>query len=70
MDMNVANQIYDAATRMNEAAEKFTKAIVVMAQIEGMKAANKEREINGQSLAYTEHNFDFMAQKLDPDCVS
>lgn len=38
--------------------------LALYAELEGMKASNKERELNGQSLAYNEHHFCEKAQEI------
>lgn len=50
---------------MNEYdVKRLALVLAVQAEIEGMKAINKERELNGASIAYTEQDFGYMADQL------
>jgi len=44
--------------------EDIIEAFALVAEMEGMKAANKMRELNGQALAYSEEAFYEIADKL------
>lgn len=43
---------------------RLAHILAIQAEIEGMKAFNKEREINGMSMGYTEQDFSAMAEQL------
>jgi len=50
---------------MNEYdVKRLALVLAVQAEIDGMKALNKERELNGASIAYTEQDFGYMANNL------
>lgn len=38
--------------------------LAIQAEIEGMKADNKQRQILGESMAYTSHDFSYKAQEI------
>lgn len=57
MDMQVANVVYAAGCGMMEAAELAWKAAQLNAEIQGMVAENKQREIEGKSMAHDEASF-------------
>ena len=44
--------------------KRLALVLAVQAEIEGMKALNKEREIQGNSLGYNERDFAYMANQL------
>jgi hypothetical protein len=44
--------------------KRLALILAIQAEIEGMKAFNKEREINGASLGYTEADFGSMADQF------
>jgi len=47
-----------------ETVNRLALIYSIQAEIEGMKAFNKEREMNGDALAYNEQSFLAMAHKL------
>lgn len=50
---------------MNEYdVKRLALVLALQAEIEGMKAFNKERELNGASLGYSEADFGSMANQL------
>ena len=49
------------------AAYVYAQAVAALATIEGMKAANRERENQGYALAYDEAAFDTVAEGF---CIS
>lgn len=44
--------------------KRLALILAIQAEIEGMKAFNKERELNGASLGYSEQDFNHMANQL------
>jgi restriction endonuclease len=44
--------------------EDLIEAFALMVEMEGMKSANKMRELNGQALAYGEESFRALAEDL------
>jgi hypothetical protein len=48
----------------NYDVKRLALALAIQAEIEGMKAENKQREIQGNSMAYVSHDFDHMARQL------
>lgn len=48
----------------NYDVKRLALILAVQAEIEGMKAFNKERELNGSSLGYSEQDFIHMANQL------
>lgn len=42
----------------------FSQSVAALAELEGMKAANTERKLNGQSLAYGEDAFNKVAERF------
>jgi hypothetical protein len=57
MDMQVANRMDEAASGMYQAADRMFIVIQMQAEIQGMIAENKQREIEGKSMAYVEADF-------------
>ena len=45
--------------------KRLAWVLAAQAEIEGMKAANKEREQRGESLAYNEGDFQYKAKRLE-----
>lgn len=45
-------------------AQRFIEAMATQAEIEGMKAANLERQYRGEAIAYTEEAFQEKAEHL------
>ena len=45
--------------------QAIIQSMAVQAEIEGMKAENKQREYLGQSMAYSEDCFNLKAQELN-----
>jgi len=43
----------------------FTQSIACLAQIEGMKAENQQRELRGKSMAYCEDAFQVVSDTLE-----
>lgn len=41
------------------------QAMSIMVRVEGLKAANQQREHRGESIAYDEDSFDELANELD-----
>ena len=48
-----------------EFSKQMNKAISAMIELEGMKAANKEREMQGKSLAYGEDAFQALLRQYE-----
>lgn len=47
-----------------ELAALMAEISVLETDVEGMKAENKHREINDESMAYTENDFSYIAQQM------
>ena len=54
----------DESKDMLKAARIFAESVITLANISGMNAENKAREILGHSIAYHEDSFSIEANKL------
>lgn len=53
-----------AKFNMEMNVDNFIKALAIQAEIDGMNAENKMREMNGDSMAYWSSDFDMKAEEL------
>lgn len=48
----------------NYDVKRLALVLAIQAEIEGMKADNKDRELNGHAMAYNAQDFEYMAIQL------
>ena len=63
-NQQAANTMYEASSSMYEASDRFFIGVQFLAELEMMKAANKEKEIKGLPQAYKEDDFARLHQTM------